>query len=321
VKHVAEAVLSKAKVVYNSNVINIIQLEPSSPQHSGVSVETKSGSSLFFDEIVVTCPLGWLKLNQNAFVPEIPTRLREAIDSISYGTLEKCWVTFPSAFWKQDSDQEELPLTLFLSPEYSPDSNPGHWNQEFLALSSLPESLDHPTLLLYIFGPCSKHITDGIDKLQEGSPEYNEYLDRFLKPYYSRLPGYAPEKAECKPVGFLATNWQNDEFSGYGSYSNFQVGLKNGGDDIKVMRQGMGMERGIWLAGEHTAPFVASGTVTGAYWSGENVATRILQAYSLVKDEEIIGQVDENGIAVVTGTEAIKANPDLTFLSSENQGS
>jgi hypothetical protein len=42
------------------------------------------------------------------------------------------------------------------------------------------------------------------------------------------------------------------------------------------MRQGVPAE-GVWLAGEHTAPFVALGTVTGAYWSGEHVAKRIVQ--------------------------------------------
>ena len=36
-------------------------------------------------------------------------------------------------------------------------------------------------------------------------------------------------------------------------------------------------ERGIWLAGEHTAPFVAVGTTTGAYWSGEMVGMRVLR--------------------------------------------
>ena len=43
------------------------------------------------------------------------------------------------------------------------------------------------------------------------------------------------------------------------------------------MRAGV-PEEGIWLAGEHTAPFVALGTVTGAYWSGEDVARRVIRA-------------------------------------------
>jgi len=45
---------------------------------------------------------------------------------------------------------------------------------------------------------------------------------------------------------------------------------------VECMRRGM-PEQGIWIAGEHTAPFVALGTATGAYWSGEKVALRILE--------------------------------------------
>jgi len=54
--------------------------------------------------------------------------------------------------------------------------------------------------------------------------------------------------------------------------------LVEGDKDIEVMRQGV-PDEGVWLAGEHTAPFVALGTVTGAYWSGEHVARRVVQGY------------------------------------------
>ena len=50
--------------------------------------------------------------------------------------------------------------------------------------------------------------------------------------------------------------------------------------DIEVLRQDCS-ERGIWFAGEHTAPFVAVGTVTGAYWSGQAVGRRVMAAYGL----------------------------------------
>lgn len=53
------------------------------------------------------------------------------------------------------------------------------------------------------------------------------------------------------------------------------MGLEKGDEDVEVMRKGM-PEQGVWLAGEHTGPFVALGTATGAYWSGEGVAKRIL---------------------------------------------
>jgi len=47
-----------------------------------------------------------------------------------------------------------------------------------------------------------------------------------------------------------------------------------------VLRKGL-PERGVWMAGEHCAPFVALGTVTGAYWSGEGVAKRVGEVYGL----------------------------------------
>lgn len=50
--------------------------------------------------------------------------------------------------------------------------------------------------------------------------------------------------------------------------------------DIEALREGC-PERGVWFAGEHTAPFVALGTVTGAYWSGDKVAARVLEAYGM----------------------------------------
>lgn len=42
-----------------------------------------------FDEVVVTLPLGWLKINKIAFYPQLPERLCQAIDAIGYGSLEK----------------------------------------------------------------------------------------------------------------------------------------------------------------------------------------------------------------------------------------
>lgn len=82
----------------------------------------------------------------------------------------------------------------------------------------------------------------------------------------------------CQPTGCFATDWLHDDLAGNGSYSNFQVGLQDGDRDICAMREGVPSE-GVWLAGEHTAPFVALGTVTGAYWSGESVGRRIAETY------------------------------------------
>lgn len=60
----------------------------------------------------------------------------------------------------------------------------------------------------------------------------------------------------------------------------------------------MGAERGIWFAGEHTAPFVALGTTTGAYWSGERAAGQICDAYGLGRTGMGLGRDDSLPSAV-----------------------
>ena len=78
-------------------------------------------------------------------------------------------------------------------------------------------------------------------------------LDEFFKPYYSLLPNFSADNPICIPKAILSTEWQKDELSGYGSYCNIQVGVKEADKDIEAMRQGL-PERRLWFAGEHTSP-------------------------------------------------------------------
>lgn len=165
-----------------------------------------------------------------------------------------------------------------LSPSYATSSNPQKWNQEFLELASLHPTAAPPTLLYYFYGDQSKFITGELAKLASEEKK-DAFLLEWFKPYYSLLPHYDEKNPDCQPTGCYATEWLNDDLAGNGSYSNFQVGLEEGDVDIETMREGL-PGRGLWLAGEHTAPFVALGTATGAYWSGESVGKRIAQAYS-----------------------------------------
>jgi hypothetical protein len=132
------------------------------------------------------------------------------------------------------------------------------------------------------------HLASLLSKYASPSdPEAQKILTEFFTPYFSRLPNYSTTDSSHQPIAILATVWANDELAGYGSYANFQTGLERGDEDVEVMRRGM-PDRGVWLAGEHTAPFVALGTVTGAYWAGEGVAKRIVDLYGLGKQEEVV---------------------------------
>jgi Flavin containing amine oxidoreductase len=74
----------------------------------------------------------------------------------------------------------------------------------------------------------------------------------------------------------LSTDWEHDKFAGYGAYTHYAVPLKDGAKAVSIIRDGMGKERNIWFAGEHTAPDIVLSTIVGAYWSGERVAKEIM---------------------------------------------
>jgi hypothetical protein len=314
---VAKTARERAEIKLETKVVKVLADEKDDGGgRAKPIIETADGSRLAFDEVVCTMPLGWLKRNPQAFSPPLTPRLTKAIASIGYGTLDKVYITFPQAFWNvpiptaspTNPDPEKKtpnvtattqPLhqpqttnnnnnsfsttknhpgfTHWLAPTYAK-SNPQNWDQQGGNLAALPDDTAHPTLLFYIYGPCATHIASLITNTPPS--QHDEILIDWFEPYFSRLPNYNAKKSECKPSGILATAWANDEFAGYGSYANFQVGLEEGDVDIETMRHGL-PERGLWFAGEHTAPFVALGTSTGAYWSGEGVGERIVKAYGL----------------------------------------
>lgn len=285
--HVAAYALSKQVVRLEEPVTSIISV-PDQDKYSAVEVRTTKGS-YSFDEVIVTTPLGWLKSNPRAFDPPLTSRVSQAIEHVSYGNLEKIYVTFPSAWWEQpvaytngiivngaathrSPVNHSASFTHWVSPRH-----PGLGNAQAVSLASLPPSVAHPTLLFYTYGATSKHNVLELSKLPTIEAQH-AYLDAFLRPYYTTLPHFAPTDPACVPTAFHATTWSADPYAGYGSYSNFQVDATDVDRDIEAMRDGM-PERRVWFAGEHTAPFVATGTTTGAYWAGEEVARRVLEAY------------------------------------------
>ncbi|KAK3114485.1 hypothetical protein LTR53_007172 [Teratosphaeriaceae sp. CCFEE 6253] len=322
-EYVARPAREGAEIRLKTEVVRIVSSDGS--EEAGVRkkpcVHLADGHTREFDEVVVTAPLGWLKRNKAAFEPALPPRLSQAIDNIGYGTLDKVYITFPSAFWDTPPasthesstgngsrgskgtppnltaaanpfhqapttpdpsapEQEHYAASIhWLAPSYAPKTNPQHWDPQALNLATLPRGSAHPTLLFYTFGPCSEHLASLATTHAADPAARDAALLAFFHPYFSRLPNYtSPEEdPACEPTAVLATAWAGDKFAGYGSYCNFPVGSQDGRRDVECMRRGM-PERGVWLAGEHTAPFVALGTSTGAYWSGEGVAGRVLDA-------------------------------------------
>ncbi|KAL5334343.1 amine oxidase [Aspergillus crustosus] len=307
--HVSSTAVQHATIHFNQPIVKIDSKPAQGTRHE-VTLTTEAGQSYTFDEVVVTCPLGWLKRNKSAFSPALPPRLTSAIDSISYGRLEKIYVTFPEAFWEPSSGTEIPPINestrkssdnnlsfaQFLHPSYTDHPPDILWNQECFSMVALPPQASHPTLLFYTYGPCATYIVNKLTTLNPSqsksgptettptkSPETYAFLTTLLRPFYSLLPHYTPSSPLCTPTSLLATTWQSDPHAGHGSYSNFQINLSHGASDIETLRNGagLGINRGIWFAGEHTAPFVALGTTTGAFWSGERAAGAVCSVLGL----------------------------------------
>ena len=317
---IAEAALKDADVVLSTQVSSI---ESGAPSEQKVTITTSEGGAESFDAVVLTVPLGLLKRSIPALKPDLPSRMSSAIENISYGRLEKAFVSFDVAFWDRsggiptakDSETSNPVFRRFLHPLYA-SSNPHSHDIGMMSLNSLPGGIRHPTLLFYIHGDFATEMVDLLAPHEPGSESYDSALEALLSPYYSRLPNYDPKLSECKPRAFYATAWQRDEYAGFGSYTNFQIPnppVEEGSPDyphldkdIETLRHGL-PERGLWLAGEHTAPFIALGTVTGAYWSGDAVAKRIV-AWFEGKDPEkkdppsgVPGGVDNKASTVQVG--------------------
>ncbi|KOS23113.1 Lysine-specific histone demethylase 1 -like protein 3 [Escovopsis weberi] len=278
---IAKPALEGASIHFNSIAERVSY---GGDQGAKVRIQFRGGKTLSFDEVVMTTPLGWLKRNPAAFEPPLPARFTNAIESIGFGCLEKVYISFPEAFWvatKENGNRGTQGFVHWLSPAYHADGNPSRWLQESVELATIAPEAAHPTLLFYLYGEQSEFITSSLAGLATAD-ERHGFLARHFEPYYRLLPNYDAGAPCCRPSCSLATSWLRDELAGNGSYSNFQVGLSSGDEDIRVMREGL-PGQGLWFAGEHTAPYVALGTVTGAYWSGETVGRRIAETHGLAK--------------------------------------
>ncbi|KAI7528385.1 FAD/NAD(P)-binding domain-containing protein, partial [Hortaea werneckii] len=104
-ERVAKAAEGKADIRLSTKVFHIRSADGRGQDVSSPTIELENGESEEFDEVVVTCPLGYLKRNhEKMFDPPLPPRLRDAIGSIGYGCLDKVYITFPTAFWDESGD-------------------------------------------------------------------------------------------------------------------------------------------------------------------------------------------------------------------------
>ena len=244
-KSILERVYSACKdqveIRLNTQVKRIVSEENFHTTSKSIMVILEDERELRYDELIVTCPLGWLKHNKQAFTPRLPVQMLKAIDHIGYGRLEKVYITFDRAFWQTNSSVGSQPFIFrFLEPAYAHEHNPDQRTVECVSLAALPQTCRQNTLLFYLNGPTSEYLTTLVRDLNPGSKERYAKLVAYFSPYYSKLPDF---EESCQPIDFCSTDWQNDELAGFGSYSTYQVsddsdGLVELDKDIEILRIG-----------------------------------------------------------------------------------
>ena len=264
-----------------------------------VTVEAADNFRGIFDDVVITAPLSWLKRSENIFSPPQVPRISTAIRSLGYGNLDKMFIKFPEVFWNNQASRSNhdhkgpvgnvtspgFPIeSLFLRPEYAADTNPAKRRQEIISFSGLPEPFSQPVIMFFVYGQWGRHITGLVRGMEQDAEEYYSILDDNFRPYYSKLPNYDPASPLRKPLKFVSIDWQGDKFAGFGSFVNLPIGSGDCFEHIEALRKGMGEDRGVWFAGEHTSPPGGLGTVTGAYWSGEEVARKVAHRWRITID-------------------------------------
>ena len=193
------------------------------------------------DHVIVTVPLGVLKKQVIEFVPALPPKKQEAIDKLNMGVLNKIYLKFPHQFWDKNSDQF------------------GYISRQkgyFSAWLNLSEASGQPVLMAFTGGSYASKL-EGLTNTQ-----ITHHAMTVLRTIYG--------DAIPEPLDVRITRWGRDPYS-YGSYSYVTVEASN--DMRKDLASSI--KQRVFFAGEATSE-ESSGTVDGAFLSGEREADKIL---------------------------------------------
>eukprot|EP00250_Pteridium_aquilinum_P007360 c17097_g1_i1 orf=102-4427(+) len=217
-----------------------------------VKVQTKNGDVFMGDAVLVTVPLGCLKVNAIDFVPSLPGWKTASIQRLGFGVLNKVVMEFPVAFWDENIDffgataeNTEVRGRCFM-----------FWN--------LKRTVGAPVLSALVVGKAA------IEEEKKDSAESVEHALAVLRSIFGNA-------SVPQPTAFAVTKWGSDPYS-RGAYSYVAVGAS--GEDYDII--GRSVENCVFFAGEATCKEHPD-TVGGAIMTGLREAVRIVDVlYSRV---------------------------------------
>ena len=209
-------------------------------RQDGVTVQTL-GREWQADQVIVTVPLGVLKNRSIEFSPPLPDRHQQVIDRIGFGRFEKVVLTSSERFWPDDKTWLE-----YFSDD--PVRVASFFNHDRLSNSKT------------LVGLATGQLVKAWPRLTDS--------ERLQKTLSALAPLSGPH---FNPVDFQSTSWCEDPFS-MGSYSFPAVDQKL--LDRRILTEPIAGR--LHFAGEATN-LEDYGTVNGAYLSGQDVATKIME--------------------------------------------
>ena len=219
-----------------------------------VKVKTLDGSDYLADKVIVTVPLGVLQSNSIKFMPELSPHKSAAIQRLGMGLMDKLWLEFPEAFWKNDRDSDWIC--------YASES-PGLW-------------VDALNVHKYTGVPLIAMFNVGEAAIQMSQLSDQEVLDSAMKAirdWYPDAPQY---------VRYVRTNWGKDPFA-LGSYPFVKVGAC--GEDFESFTESKSTLGKVFFAGDGTVRGMI-GCVHAAYISGVDAANSAIESYQEEKEKQ-----------------------------------
>lgn len=226
---------------------NVIHANVTEVDYSNTLIKIKTNRGNFTAKYVIsTLPIPVLQ-NKNGFgvkfTPEFEQKKKDAINSISMGTMDKVYLLYEKPFWGSSSWINRI----------SNNSQDKKWQFFF----NLYKYDNKPILLAFNTGESAKKMENETDLEIK-----NEVIEAIRKIY----------KNSSEPVEIKITRWSSDPLAG-GSYSTlFRTG--NTANAANILSEPI--DGKLFFAGEATNPYYY-GTVHGAYISGYRAAEEILK--------------------------------------------
>ncbi|WP_269914436.1 flavin monoamine oxidase family protein [Acinetobacter sp. HY1485] len=218
------------------------QIEQVMLLNDGVELVDQNNQHYTASKVIITVPLGVLQHHKIKFTPELPNEYQNSIQNIGFGSFNKVFV--------------ELDKPLALPAKHLKNDIYYQYKGQWFNILDLSKPYKKPMYLFLFGGPYSQWVDHASNE------QVWALIHDGLNQNFKHIP--------LKPKNITITRWGSDPYS-YGSFS-FPTPQYN---KTLVDTLTAPIQNKIYFAGEHTN-FEYSGTVHGAYISGQETANRIL---------------------------------------------